>query len=70
MKVPKCPACGHRGKPQGVTKEVFWCDYCGGLYDNEPEEGGDFYTDPSRRLELREEKSNRKASRVQRSEEK
>ena len=60
MSIPKCPACGHRGKPQGVSGDLFFCEYCGMHYDSEPDEGGDYHADPSRRMERREEQAKRR----------
>lgn len=59
MPIPKCPACGHKGKPVGVSGDMFFCEYCGALYDTEPEEGGDYLADPSKRMERREEDASR-----------
>ena len=50
---PKCPVCGRKGKQAGP--DTYRCDF-GHFYDSDPNEGSDVYSDPSRRLELQEER--------------
>lgn len=51
---PKCPRDGRPGVEQG-TSGIFVCTHCRGLFDAEPDEGGDFSTfNPAARL-IREE---------------
>lgn len=61
--LPKCPLCrtGKHAVPHGSTE--FYCKKCGGLYDENPNEGGSAYNDPTKRLEVMEERSNRGRSR-------
>lgn len=43
-----CPRCGRRTQPQGG---LHWCTHCRALFDDDPDEGGDYSDrDPSRRL--------------------
>ena len=49
---PKCPKCGRRA-PNGEG-DTFWCDHCLMMFDDDPDEGGDYGTDPTRRM-MREE---------------
>lgn len=51
---PRCPRCNRPGQPAG---ELWHCRACLMLFDNEPEEGGD-YSDrnPAARLEREERK--------------
>lgn len=51
MSKAKCPVCGRKGKPLG---ELFRCEL-GHTFDSDPDEGGSYHSDPSRRLEREEE---------------
>ena len=52
MPSDKCPRCGRKG----TTAQVGWyCHACKMYFDGDPDEGGDYFTDPSRRLEKQEE---------------
>ena len=52
MAKARCPRCNSKGTPQG---ELLWCRRCQLLFDEEPDEGGD-YSDrnPAARLEREE----------------
>jgi rubredoxin len=55
--IPPCPVCktAKQSKPIGTIGDVYKCGRCGGLYDIDPEEGGDFDSrNPAARLERRE----------------
>ena len=45
---PKCPVCGRSGKPCGP--DLFICKF-GHRFDNDPDEGGTYHSDPTRRIE-------------------
>lgn len=49
---PQCPKCNRRAPNN--EGDTFWCDHCSMMFDNDPDEGGDFCTDPTRRM-MREE---------------
>ena len=51
-----CPRCrsSKQVQPIGVSGDMFRCGRCGGLFDSEPDEGGSFFDDPSKRLEVQE----------------
>jgi len=55
--IPPCPKC--KSKKQvtvfGVVGDMFNCGRCS-LFDIEPEEGSTVFSDPSRRMELEEER--------------
>lgn len=51
MSKPKCPVCQRVGKQ--VSPGMFRCGL-GHLFDSNPFEGGTAYTDPTKRLEVRE----------------
>lgn len=57
MNKPPCPVCrsSKQVQPVGVSGDMFRCGKCGGLFDNDSDEGGD-YSDrnPSARLERQE----------------
>lgn len=66
MNLPPCPMCGHARNsiPQGEPG-LFICKRHG-LYDNRPDEGGDFHTDPEKNAERKEEFRNRQQARQNR----
>lgn len=47
----RCPRC-KRPKPYKSPDALYWCDDCNGMFDDKPDEGGD-YSDhnPAARLE-------------------
>lgn len=49
-----CPKCGRRQPPVGTPDAWYWCRWCRGYFDNDPDEGGDFANDPTRRAEQQE----------------
>lgn len=49
-----------RQQPAKTGDAEYWCPTCGMSFDNDPNEGGDYAADPSRRIERSEE---RRASR-------
>lgn len=52
MSKPRCPVCNRQGEPCG---ELYRCAI-GHLFDGTPEEGGDYHSDPTRRIEKQEER--------------
>lgn len=55
--IPPCPRCNTAKKSTvaGLTGDTFHCGRCGGLYDNEPDEGGSHSDrNPAARLERQE----------------
>lgn len=55
---PRCPRCQSKGVPQA---DMYWCRRCEGLYDDDPDEGGDHSTfNPAARLEREERRQQRK----------
>lgn len=60
-KHPRCPLCG--GKSQEAKGGGFQCTapLCGGFFDSKPNEGGDVWADPSRRMMLQEQEQERAA---------
>ena len=62
---PPCPRCGNSSqKSLSQIADTFKCDKCGAMYDDDPEEGGDYFADPSRRMELGESRRQTRAKRV------
>ena len=49
----RCPRCNRRQKRQGPDT-LYWCEVCRCQFDDDPDEGGDYCTDPTRRI-VREE---------------
>ena len=48
-KVP-CPKCGKPSTPNAQGPKVVHCKSCGGFVSVDPDEGGDYYTDPAKRM--------------------
>ena len=57
MKPLRCPACKSRDVERGV--DMHRCRRCGGLFDNTPDEGGDYGNRPDERLIRQERKPRR-----------
>lgn len=53
-----CPRC-RRKQPVREDAAQYWCDECRVLFDDAPDEGGDYCTDPTRRIERQEEQADR-----------
>lgn len=49
-----CPSCGASVAPPTVEVGLYRCGKCGGTFDDAPDEGGSYFTDPSKRLEVQE----------------
>lgn len=54
---PKCPLCKKNNKVAHHSGNLFRCGRCGGLFDTQPNEGGDCYSDPTKRLRVQEQGS-------------
>jgi hypothetical protein len=50
---PKCPR-GCPGKPAPHAGKRFKCNRCGGVFDHNPAEGGDYHADPAKRMMIAE----------------
>jgi ribosomal protein L37AE/L43A len=61
----KCVQCGRRKTVQQVGSEgsIFKCTGCGAMFDTSPDEGGSYYTDPTKRIEKEEHPVERRANR-------
>lgn len=52
----KCPACGRPQVP-GEGQTMFWCGHCPAYFDRDgDDDGGDYFTDPTKRAELADER--------------
>lgn len=60
---PKCPRCG-RIKAVVQAGGYFHCGGCGAMFDGDLSEGGSYYADPTKRLELEDEQRARKNNRL------
>ena len=47
----RCPKCNRSGVVQG---DQYWCRHCSMIFDDDPDEGGDYATNPARRMERQE----------------
>lgn len=54
-KVPKCRRCDTRQHVQQIGPKLYECGNCGGRMDDNPNEGGDYFADPSKRMRKAEE---------------
>ena len=61
---PPCPMCGHARKSKRRGPGDYFCQVHG-LYDDEPNEGGDFSADPSRRMQRQEARAQKHRNRYQ-----
>lgn len=48
-----CPKCG-RKQPHMGPAALYYCKFCSGYFDDDPDEGGDYSNNPTRRLEQQE----------------
>ena len=53
---PPCPVCNTAKHVVPHDGDAFYCGKCHGCFDAEPDEGGDYFSDPSKRLERVEER--------------
>lgn len=61
-KPPRCPLCNSAGKRR--LDGDYQCTGCGGLYDGDPDEGGDYHSrDVARRMEREESRRERRRAR-------
>jgi transcription initiation factor TFIIIB Brf1 subunit/transcription initiation factor TFIIB len=51
---PNCPRCGNTWCVHEDGDRNWWCTRCKIAFDDTPEEGGDWSTDPTRRIERQE----------------
>lgn len=49
----RCPFCNHR-KSVKQKADLYFCTKCFRQFDDDPEEGGDYFADPTKRLERQE----------------
>lgn len=60
---PTCPRCGprHRNKVSQIGTKLWLCGHCNMMFDDDPDEGGDFDDrNPARRLEREENRQQRR----------
>lgn len=56
----KCPKCG-RPNRAGLGDDRYWCVWCRVIYDNDPDDGGDYSDrDPAARMIREEERKSRR----------
>lgn len=58
-----CPKCG-RKQPVRTEDAMYWCDNCRCQFDGTPDEGGTYFSDPTKRLELEDENRIRRQNRT------
>ncbi len=52
--LPSCPKCGKNSCVYEDGERNFFCTVCKVSFDDDPDEGGDYSNDPTRRIELAE----------------
>ena len=69
--LPPCPRCGTNREVKAYREQrLFFCAKCKGQFDDDPDEGGTYRTDPTRRIESEEEFRNRNKERREREQQK
>lgn len=61
-KTVDCPGCG-RSQPFQTPDSLYWCDVCQCQFDDDSDEGGDYFTDPTKRLDRQEQRAARRKQR-------
>lgn len=62
--MPKCPCCGSSKQVYPDGHRNFFCRTCKRVFDNEPDEGGEYSDfDPSWRMEREERKGRKRRNR-------
>ena len=61
----RCPGCGGK-QPRKLRDSIYWCDKCRCQFDDDPDEGGDYSWDPTRRLEREERRAVRRSAKKRR----
>ena len=51
---PACPKCRDTVRIRSLSGGLFYCPACDAQFDKTPNEGGDYYTDPVKRIEREE----------------
>lgn len=59
---PRCPACNRRTLDTGPS-DLYWCDHCRASFDLSGDDGGDYFDDPTKRLEVQERRQEMQRSR-------
>ncbi len=62
-KLPDCPKCKSNRRVYEEGHRNLQCTTCGTIFDNDPDEGGDHSTDPTRRMRQIEERDVRRKQR-------
>ncbi len=57
--LPDCPRCRDNSLVFEDDERGLWCHRCKVAFDNDPNEGGDFFNDPTKRIEVREARANK-----------
>lgn len=61
---PPCPCCKTNKHVELNGRDAYFCGKCSSLFDFEPNEGGDYFSDPSKRMERAEERAQRRPRRT------
>lgn len=58
-----CPGCGGVQEKRIAGSSLYWCEKCQCQFDDDPDEGGDYADNPTRRIERQEEHKLRRQQR-------
>jgi len=56
---PPCPRCGEK-RASEIEAGLYRCANCDGMFDDDPDEGGDYGWEPSRRMQRQESREQRR----------
>ena len=56
-KMPPCPRCRSHKSVYHDRDRNYYCRLCHIAFDDDPDEGGDYCTDPTRRIQREEERA-------------
>lgn len=56
-KLPRCVRCHDNRSVYEDGDRQYYCRLCKIVFDDEPDEAGDYYTDPTRRIQREEQRA-------------
>ena len=64
MRMPDCIRCHDNRSVYHDGDRNYFCTACKIAFDDDPDEAGDYYTDPTRRIEREEKRATRRRKRL------
>ena len=65
-KMPNCIRCGKNRSVYHDGDRNYFCTACKVAFDDQPDEGGDYCVDPTRRIQREEERARRRREKARR----